>query len=305
MMLNDVPWPLVSVLIALVALWVAVKNYQRKGGLDIRGGYGVTSSVECRDSYVSSVMLENAKDRSVTIFEVYLQLGRSVYLSVIDFGSSPLVLKPFETFSKELGPIDLYQSNLSRYDLNEMLLDLNVRKRLVCSTSDGKYVVPSAIRMWAPSSFSNALTGVIQPLRSEYKGVVVGGNVDYIVEIVRGKGDPELVLLRSESYRVKVFNSFMLTPASLESRDALVEFINERRIEGEFAAAEFDVVDVKKWRTKRYAQYDCFSGEIRVLRDHSFWGYHVVGRWVAYQERRAERAYSTGFSSRVQQVKKD
>ncbi|MOA61776.1 hypothetical protein D3C78_1869980 [compost metagenome] len=72
-----------------------------------------------------------------------------------------------------------------------------MRKRLVCSTSDGKYVVPSNIRMWAPSSFSNVLTGVIQPLRSEYKGVMVGSNVDYIVEMAKGKSDPELVLLRS------------------------------------------------------------------------------------------------------------
>ena len=51
------------------------------------------SSVDCDDPYLSSLVIENLKDRAITIFEIYLKVGSNCYIQVEDFGSKPLVLR--------------------------------------------------------------------------------------------------------------------------------------------------------------------------------------------------------------------
>jgi len=286
----ELPLPLVSILIALIALWVAVKNYQRKHGLDMRGGFSICSSVDCGDVYIDSVLIENVKDRSATIFAIYLQVGRSVYLELVDFGMNPRIIRPFETFNESFGPTDFYVSNFSRFNINELLRSDGVSKRLVCSTSAGKYVVPSNIRRWSPivESFSNFLTGVVRPARSEYKGRAIGGNVAYILDLKRvGGDDSRVLLLRRDSYHFKFFENFALTEDALKSRDALIAFLQCKKGEGVLGNYDFEVLDAELLRQKKYGDFNLLHGDAVVLREHSLWNYYIVGRWVSFWNRRS------------------
>src|SRR5258705_5750679 len=145
------PWYAVAaVAISSLALLVATMNYRRKAGVFVRGIYSITSSRDCNDQYVSSVTLENLKDRAITVFCIYLRVGYSYYVEVENFEDKPLVLRPYETYQKEYGPIQFYGVNTNCIRLNEILQNTRVRKRLVLSTSDGKYVVPSSIPFCTP-----------------------------------------------------------------------------------------------------------------------------------------------------------
>ena len=52
------------------------------------------SSVSCSDNYISSLTLENLKDRAVVILKIYLRLGHGYFVEIEDFENSPLILRP-------------------------------------------------------------------------------------------------------------------------------------------------------------------------------------------------------------------
>src|SRR4029077_11606216 len=127
--------------ISYAAGYLAYRGYTRKSGLRLRGSYGTTSTVECADDFVRQVTIENLKDRAVTIFAIYLRLGYNVYVVVEEFGNTPLILKPFETYHKEYDAIEFYTFNMRRLSIDELLKNPTVPRRLILSTSDGRYVV--------------------------------------------------------------------------------------------------------------------------------------------------------------------
>jgi hypothetical protein len=44
----------------------------------------MASSVYCDDPYLSSLVIENLKDRAITIFEIYLKVGNHCYIQIED-----------------------------------------------------------------------------------------------------------------------------------------------------------------------------------------------------------------------------
>src|SRR5258708_3289836 len=217
------PAALISLSISSLALVIALKNYRRKTGTYIRGNITTASGRACNDTYVSEVVLENLKDRAITIFSIYLRLGLNYYVELEDLEASPLVLKPFETYRKEFGPIEFYGINGNKIILNELFSGAKAKNRLVLSTSEGKYKVPSSMRRWSPIGdfFRNHLTAVIKPVQSVYKNKYIGANVAYVVEIFGQNGDDEIVRLQLRDFELKVFRKFSLTQEALSSKENL------------------------------------------------------------------------------------
>ena len=89
----------------------------------------MASSVYCDDPYLSSLVIENLKDRAITIFEIYLKVGNHCYIQIEDFDPKPLVLRAYETYQKEYGPIEFYSVNMKRVGLSELLSGRTVKKR--------------------------------------------------------------------------------------------------------------------------------------------------------------------------------
>lgn len=272
------PWyAIAAVCISTLALLVAAKNYWRKAGVFVRGIFSITSSRDCDDHYVSHVMIENLKDRAITVFCIYLRVGHSYYIEVDDLDEKPLVLKAYESFQKEYGPIQFYGINSNRMNLNALLKDQKVPKRLVLSTSEGKYVVPSRIRRWNPVGdfFRNHLTAVVRPVRTVFKDKHVGGNIRYVIEFFGHEGPREIVLIHPEDYRLKIFRTFSLTRESLESVESLKAYLQAKTDKGLLSAKSFSVHDVDAWRQRTSEFYD---GELLEAEYFGPFKYHVVGR---------------------------
>src|SRR5690554_7110975 len=109
--------------------------------MHIKRQFCIASSAYAEDKYVSSVTLENFKDRSVIIFKVFLRVGANYYIELDDFEHEPKILKPYESYTNHYGPVDFYCLNMNRIKLNHLLGSKGVKKSLVLSTSHGKYVV--------------------------------------------------------------------------------------------------------------------------------------------------------------------
>lgn len=245
----------VAMIISITALIYTVKTYLLKSGANVRGSFGMcSSSVACEDQYVTSITLENLKDRAIVIFKIFLKVGHNYYVEVEDFSGEPLLLKPFEVYQKDYGPIDLYSINMSRIDLNDLLSNRKIKKRIVLSTSDGKYVVSSWIRRWDPvyDFFSNHLTAAVHPRRATYKGKSYGINAKYIVEIKTESGKEEVIAIYPRDYETKKFRSFRLTKDALASKEALEMYLYDQVGKGLFNCVEITVYDTGAWFAEAY-----------------------------------------------------
>ncbi|PYB93593.1 hypothetical protein [Pseudomonas fulva] len=268
---------IVTAPIAVIALVVAIKNYKRKSGIAISGGFGIASSVRCEESYVSYIVLENLKDRAVTIYGIFLKVGHNFYIKLEDHDEAPLIMKPYETYHKKMGEIIFYTVNSNTIKMEKLLQDKKAKKRLVLSTSEGKYVVPKQVKRWSPIGefFRNHLTGLIHIVRVTHNGECIGGNVDFIVDILKKDGATETIQLLKSDYQLKIFRSFDLTRECLESKDSLQLYLEKRLEEGLLSAGStVKVYDFGERATTIKEHYE--GDEIIAERWGGFY-YHIFG----------------------------
>lgn len=267
----------IGVVISLTILIVALRNYRRKSGIFIRGNFSTASSRDCDDQYVAEVLLENQKDRTVTIFGIYLQLGFAYHIEIENLERSPFLLKPYETYHKEYGPIEFYAVSLKKVDFNDLFDDKSVRKRLVLSTSEGRYVVRESVRRWHPLTqfFSNHFAAVAQPIKSVYKDRTLGGNIKYVVEFAKEDGNEEVVSIHPEDYKLQKFRAFNLTKDALESKDSLKKYLEDKNEEGVLACSKILVHDLEEWRDKSREYH---KGPRLKARHVSAFKFYVLGK---------------------------
>ena len=250
--------PLIALSVTLTALFFTVKNYRRKAGIFIRGSVNFGSSIYGNDRYVNSIVLENLKDRAATIFGIYVKIGHSYYIELEDFDSSPLILKPFETYQKEYGPIEFYSVNMKQINLDSLIADNSAKKSIVLSTSDGRYVVPTHLPRWHPIGdyFRNHMTAVIRPVRATFDDKDMGANTRFVIEAFYENGRKETIFIHPDDYQLVKFKKFQLTRESLQSKEALESLLQLSIDNGNLSCQRFVVHDVDKWRKDAHEHYE-------------------------------------------------
>jgi len=237
-------------LLSCIGVYYGYRRYALKSGIRFRGAYMMTSSIYCEDEYVSHVVVENVKDRSATIFAIYLRVGPNLYLTVEDFGDNPLILAGFCTFQKDYDPVEFYAVGLRRLQIGSLLKNPKVRKRLVLATSDGRYVVRKGMKHWDPIDdfFRNHLTEIAQPMRISFKGRSYGSNAIYVVEIKLDDGGEQVIPIYPRDWQSRRFRAFALTEESLESKTALETLLNSERDAGNLPVRSIEVHDCREMR---------------------------------------------------------
>ena len=281
--------PVLSVSISVLALVIAIQSYRRKVGVYVRGVFSIASGRACNDFYVSEFILENLKDRAVTIFAIYLKIAHNYYLELENLEAHPLVLRPFETYRKQLGPIEFYGINTKKIMLNDLMRNENVKKRLVLSTSAGRYRVASNMRRWTPvlDFFTNHMTGLVRPVFLTHRGTYLGCNIAYVVEAVSPDGEAQIIPIHPEDYQLKVFRGFSLTKESLSSKETLDQFLQNQWNEGKLACRTFAVYDLQEWRQRNREFY---SGGTINAKYYTAFQYYILGRlWSKYEDWKLKR----------------
>ncbi len=137
----------VSLLVALLTF----KMFYQKSGMAVRGRVVLSLASRATSmTYVRRIVLENQKDKSVTIFGIYADLRGRCILEVESLSDEPLVLEPYGAMVRKYDPPDVYFSGGEAVGLNDVFSiderDLNV----VLSTSEGKYIVRQQLPLWEP-----------------------------------------------------------------------------------------------------------------------------------------------------------
>ena len=269
----------IALVISLIALSVAIRNYLRKSGIHVKGQFTISSSTYAEDQYVDHFTLENFKDRSVVIFKVFLRVGPNYYIELSNFEHEPKILKSYESFTQVLDPVDYYSLNMNRIKLNQLLNSKKVKTFLVLSTSNGKYVVKEWIQRWDPimDLFKNHFTAPIQSMRSNNQNGYYGADYVYLVKLLMEDGYIKTVPIYSEDYNYPRFQNFRLTQESLKSTGNLEKFLIGQAIGGKINFVNVEVLDGKEIISKSYGLG--FAKTIEAKR-YSWFTYLVIGKIV-------------------------
>ena len=271
---------IIALSLSCTALIFIARNFWRKSGIQIRGMYCISSSTYCNDKYVSNLTIENVKDRSVVVFKIYLFVGKNYYIEIEDFEDNPLILKPYEAYSKQYDPLDFYSVSTRKINLNKLLDSRKIKSRLVLSTSEGRYEVKEWIKRWSPITdfFKNHMTAIIIPMRGTYKEKCYGSNAKYIVEFKTEDGKEETIPIYPRDYAIVKFRKFRLTKDSLESKENLEELLYQQAIEGNLNCVDIKIHDIAAWRVDAYKDH---SEEIEA-EYYNWFKYKVLGRLYTY-----------------------
>jgi len=281
---------LVALIISITAMIYTVKAYLLKSGEKIRCSYSTRSSVDCDDTYVGNITLENLKDRSVVIFGIYMRIGENYFLELENFENSPLILKPFEAYNQNFDAILFYSVNMRKIDLNTLLDDEKIKKTIMLSTSNGKYEVKANMKRWNPilDFFKNHMTAIIQPRRLSYKGKSYGSNIKYLIEFKYYDNSEDIIPIRSGDERLKIFANFQLTKESLESKKSLELFLRNQKKKGNIKFSKVEVMDFSKGVERVFTDYDSDKIEAK------YYGkikYKVFGKlYTAYDSYKLKKA---------------
>lgn len=260
-----------------IALIFAIKSYKLKSGQSIRGLYSTASSIACEDGFISSIELENYKDKAIIIYIIYLKIGHNCYIELETFEDNPLILNPFEVYKKNYDPIDLYSVNSNRVSIEKLLGNRKIKHSIVLSTSNGKYKVKKSIKYWdvTGKSFKNHMTAIVRPNRSIYKSKSYGCNAKYLVDLKYHNGFEDVIPIYKEKY--DVFKNFTISSENIQSKSKLEFLLNQMKLQGKLTCTEFEVIDIGNFREEMYKRYEKDIYDI----EHANWvTYHIVGRLI-------------------------
>ncbi|OGO91954.1 MAG: hypothetical protein A2Y17_02570 [Clostridiales bacterium GWF2_38_85] len=204
------------------------------------------STVECSDKYISSITLENLKDKAVAILQIYLKIGNSYYLQLEDHQISPLIIKPFEVYQKNFNPVLFYSVNCNRIKINDLLDNKKIPKRIILYTTSGPYKVKSFINTnhLLAQLFKNHWTADIIPRRLTFEKRSYGNNVNFLVVLRYKKKKKEIAAIKNGD--THIFKNFELTTEETQDKDALENALKTQKKKKNLKCKSFEVFDYQQ-----------------------------------------------------------
>ncbi|MDT8339756.1 MAG: hypothetical protein RQ763_11235 [Sulfurimonas sp.] len=276
----SLPLSLLAFIVGFATLIYTIKMVSMKKGIDVRCSYSLCSSIECEDKYISDFILENRKDKSIVLFQIYLKLGHNYYLELEDFEHAPLIIKPFEVYSQSFDPLLSYSVSMKRIKLDKLFDNPKVKKKILLYTTEGVYEVKAHINMSHPISlfFKNYATAVIKTNRLKYDDKAYGMNIKYLVEFTHNDGKKNVLALREDSYRTK-FKNLTLNKESLRNKENLEIFFQEKLDDNILKnITKINVIDFKKEIQDYFENTN--TDKIIEAEYYGFFKYYVVGKIV-------------------------
>ena len=232
-----------SCLVSTMALLYSVRGDRRKSGMDIRCDFAVATSIASEYPWVSNIDLQNEKDRAVTIYKIYLEIGYGIFIEIEDFKEKPLILEPYGTYHQQYDPVDLYSASMRQ--VAGVLDKSQGKRRIVLSTSSGRHYAKRNLDTQDPmvDFLSNHASGVIVPIRLTHKGKGYGSRVQYLVTFTYDDHDDEVVPIYPGDHQVAKFRNFQLTEDAMQSKEALEAFFREQMYEERVSFSNVSVLD--------------------------------------------------------------
>ncbi len=266
-----------ALLISTIAMYFTIIAFRLKSGQKFRCGFSTCSTIECEDKYISSITIENLKDRASVIFKIFAKYGRNNYLLIEDFSDTPLILKPFEVYHKKYDPILFYSTGTDIAKLDKIFDNQKVKCRILLTTTNGRYIVKSNTKHWDPivPFFRNFYTAIIDPVRLKFKDKNYGSNVKYLAIFKYDNDKEQVISIKKEDYKNVLFTKFQLTKESLETKNSLLLFLKKQKTNGNISFDKIEVFDFGEDVDRIKNEY---KRNLIYIEPYNFFYYNILGK---------------------------
>ncbi len=278
-------------IIFAIVLYFTVKTWLLKHGQAVRATYSITITDK---PYISSVIIENLKDRDLIIFAIYLKFGSNVYLDLLDIDDNydryHHIVPSLSTRVFELGEPLYYTESCREIDIEELLNNWQTGS-IILLTNNGKIKARKIKHGWSPIAqyFKNYGTCYVKPIRLYTKDAVPCSHQqseNYIDYTSYHKGIHYIVTLKFSDGKVLDFDippfhryvdfvKLKFTPEVLSSCGELERYFLESR---EVGAVEFEeiikIVDIKQIIDKDKEKIYC--EKVETIKSLNRFNYHVL-----------------------------
>ena len=242
-------WPgivaLVAALISAFALGFAFKSDRRKTGTDIRCTFSVTHRRVSHEAWVTNLSLRNGKDRSIAIYQIYLESGHGFFVEVEDLASSPVILEPYGAWYREYEPVDAYVGNLCRW--TEIFESWPRRQRILLITSEGRHIAKLPKPTFDPALYGhlkNHATVLVKPQRLKIDGQYYGTKARYLCAITNGAGQRREFPMYGDPLTNYVENQLIVNDDILSTVDNVRAFLQSELRAGRLPGVMVEVFDL-------------------------------------------------------------
>lgn len=279
-----------TLILSILGIYLAFRNYWRKSGVDVAANYQITSDYSSNDSYISSIILANRKDKPLIIKNFYIRIAENIFIKLNSSDDEYITLKPYESLLHKFPPQLGYLCNGHPViNLMDTLHDEKVKRRIVLDTIDG-IVTCSALKFSNVmlQALTNYSTAYIEGINGKFIGKdewPIGNNVLYFIELTT-KDDMDASFTISPDPNKIYFEGQLSFDADLlwsdKGKDHVRDVIQHALDQGTFSWKSFEIhSQLKKLeRLKQYSKYDKLKiiDLSNVCNHDGFFKYHVLGK---------------------------
>ena len=241
----DMTLTLLSLIIATIAGLITYFTYKLKIGQKAKACCTITYPKGL--PYISSVIIENLKDKELVIHDIYVRFGPDIYVDLLDKDFSDkysIVVPPLGVKEIKFGPAFMYNVNTHRVSVGNLFN--NTKYKIVLSTSHGKLICKDWDKGWSAISESlcNHHVVVAHPNRIYSTSSVYYKNnheapaidyssysdeVKYVVKLITKDGETMFCKIYDNDKKIKLFKDLMFSEEVLKDEDSIKKYLNKAK----------------------------------------------------------------------------
>jgi len=190
-----------TLLISLLALYVTTQNYLRKSGNIVLATIITRGNFACKQSYISSIILVNKKDKPLVINDLYIKFGNNIFVELTFEEEETIILKSYEAFEYKFEPHLTYiTSNNQVTNITNAIEDVNIKKTVVLDTLEGIIECKALIfKKVINEVLSNNNCFLITRRKGKFiNEIPVGDNVLYLIEFTKNNHEKSFLYISSQ-----------------------------------------------------------------------------------------------------------
>lgn len=282
---------LLSVIIASLAGIITYFTYKLKIGQKAKASCAITYANDL--PYISSLIIENQKDKDLIIHDIYVKFGPNIYVDLLDKDFSDkynIVVPPLGIKEFKFGPVFIYNVNTHRVDVERLFK--SSKYKIILSTSQGKLTCNDWGKGW--SAISEALTNhhvfVVNPNRvystssvyfkDNYETPAIdyssySNEVKFIVKLIKKDGGQLYCPIYNNDKKILLFKDLTFSDEILKDEDSLRKFLNKAKDKKLIDISKIEYIyDVQKIMNSTLEHYPEKSVE---LISEPSWHFYTLG----------------------------
>lgn len=128
--------PFLILFMAIITFFYTTRNIYLVWGDKVYTSIEITSVINSA-TYISSIIVENLKNKPIIIKGVYLKIANQYDLEIVEYYDNPLILKPLEAIQINQKDVSFYSMGMKIVNIENLLLNPKVSKKVALLTTQG------------------------------------------------------------------------------------------------------------------------------------------------------------------------